>query len=203
MLLKLLDFGLEDGYFRSLRLSVLRDDLQILVEKLIFISLCFDVAFKMFIILPCLNVELILNLLSLFDKNIHHYINLLSDMVCFLFEQLKHIIASNQLVLQAFDLLVDRGAHIIDFTAGELRSILASICLAHISLLIEDVGLAGEGRVTKNCNSWTFIVMDNGVQAIRCKFVDLGTTIYFLLFEWAILNRNSNVKNKYLLSNQV
>ena len=67
MLLKLLNFGLKDGYFRPLRLCVLRDDLQVLVEKLILISLCFDVAFKMFIVLPCLNVELILNLLSLFD----------------------------------------------------------------------------------------------------------------------------------------
>ena len=131
-------------------------------------------------------MELILDLLSLLNEDVHHHINFLPDVVGLLFEELEHVVASHELVLKYFNLLIYGRAHIINFTSGKLRGVLASLCLTNF-VLVEHISLTWESRVAENCNSWALIIMHYSVQTVSFKFVDLWATIDFLLFKWAML----------------
>ena len=88
MLLKLLNLSLVD---RDLLLLVICGEHNIfkpLIENLIFISLSLDITFELLVVFPGLNMKLVLDDLSFFNKDIHHDINFFSDLVCFFFEKL-------------------------------------------------------------------------------------------------------------------
>ena len=92
MLLQLLYFRLENSNFATLRFGSLDDILKILIQNLILISLRFNVGFKLFIILPSLNMQLILYHFSFLNQNVHDNINFFTDMVRFFLEKLQHVI---------------------------------------------------------------------------------------------------------------
>ena len=98
MLLELLNLGLIDDNLLLLIFSSLHYGLHIFVENFVFISLALDVSLQDFVVLARLHMEVVLDDLSLLNQDIHHYIDLLSDLVGLLLEQLKQIVASHQLI---------------------------------------------------------------------------------------------------------
>jgi len=99
MLFEFLNFGLIHSYLSFLRLSILNDRLQIFVKDFVLISLSFDITLQTFVILSHLNMKFVLYDLSFFHQNVHHNIDFFSNIVCFLFEQLEHIITGYKFVL--------------------------------------------------------------------------------------------------------
>lgn len=100
MLFELFDLGLEHIYLGLLRLRVLQNLLQTLVQDLVLVPLCLYRALQGLVIVAELLVELILHDLGLLDQDIHHDIDLFPYLVCLLLEELEHVVAGDELVLE-------------------------------------------------------------------------------------------------------
>lgn len=107
MLLKLLDFSFKNADFIPLELVVLGHLLQIFVQNFIFVPLLFDIRLELLVVFPCLHVQFVLDDLRFLDKDIHHHVNFLPNLVSVLFEKLEQIVALHKSVFKCLYLLID------------------------------------------------------------------------------------------------
>lgn len=106
MLLQLFDLRLEYGNFALLGFCLLNNSFQIFINHFILISLRLNIILELLIVFPSLNMEVVLDHLSLLYQNIHHDVYLFPNVVSFLFEKLKEVVPCHQLVLQGLDLFI-------------------------------------------------------------------------------------------------
>jgi len=100
MLLQLFNFSVENTNFFSLKFVIFKDFLHWFVKHFIFISLLFDIAFKLFIIWSSFSMKFILNHFCFLNQNVHHDVNFFPYLISFFFKKLKIIITKNKGILK-------------------------------------------------------------------------------------------------------
>lgn len=132
MLLQLFYFGPEVIDFLLLRLGILLNLLELLVQQFVLIPLLLYVGLEFLVVAAGLLMQLVLNHLGLLNQYIHHHVNFFSDLVGLFFEQLENVVALDQIVLQTLDLLRHTRRHVIDPPHHHLRLGHASVHLGRM-----------------------------------------------------------------------
>ena len=99
MLLQLLYLRLVDSDLPLLAICCLHNCFEAFIQDFIFIPLGFDITLQLFVVFPCLNMKLVLDDLSFFNKDVHHDVNFFSYLVGLFFEKLEKVIPCHQGIL--------------------------------------------------------------------------------------------------------